>query len=61
MKALKVKIDGIENTLTHVHSSGNGHQYNTTGNKSAHTFKYKIDSYPKGTKFFTGGHQFEIL
>jgi len=65
LKAMKnsrkyeVLIDGVKDTLTLVYRSGGGYQYNTNGNKSAHTFKYPLQNMP--TKFINSGHEFEIL
>jgi phosphoribosyl-AMP cyclohydrolase len=58
---MKVKINGVDEVLTLVYSNRNSFQYNTAGNKSAHTFSQRIDKLLKGTKFRTSGNNYEIL
>jgi hypothetical protein len=61
MEKHNVKIDGKKNTLTLVYSNGDpaGHyQYNTSGNKSAHTFRQKLRA---GQVIYTSGSKYEII
>jgi hypothetical protein len=55
----KVRIDGVETTLTYQSYSGaRGHQYLTPGNASSHAFR---DPLKKGDHFRTNGHTYEVL
>jgi hypothetical protein len=55
----RVKIDGVETTLTYdCYSGSRGHQYLTPGATASHAFTYKLT---KGQKFRTNGHTYEIL
>ena len=62
MQTIKVKINGTENELTLVFiNRNNTFQYNTIGNKSAHTFNIDLSSLKKGSKFKTSGNNYEII
>lgn len=55
----RVKIDGVETTLTYDrHSGARGHQYLTPGNASSHAFGLPLVA---GQTFRTNGHRYEIL
>lgn len=55
----RVRIDGVETTLTYDrHSGARGHQYLTRGNASSHAFARPLVS---GQVFRTNGHRYEIL
>jgi len=55
----RVRIDGIETTLTYDSFSGaRGHQYLTPGNTSSHAFASKLEI---GEVFRTNGHRYEVL
>lgn len=55
----KVKIDGVETTLTFEYASGSrGYEYHTPGHSSSHSFN---DHPQKGQKFRTNGHLYEVL
>jgi hypothetical protein len=55
----RVRIDGVENTLTYdCFSYARGHQYLTKGNASSHAFGEMLK---KGQVFRTNGHRYEIL
>lgn len=57
----RVKIDGVETTLTYDQYSGaRGYQYLTPGAASSHAFPWKLDDM-KGRSFRTGGSNYEIL
>ena len=59
MRQLRVRIDGVETTLTFDCTSGSrGHQYLTPGNASSHAFDWHPQA---GEKFRTNGHSYEIL
>lgn len=55
----KVRIDGVETTLTYNKFSGaRGHQYLTPGATSSHAFSQTLQA---GQRFRTNGHDYEIL
>lgn len=55
----KVKIDGVETTLTYDRESGaRGKQYLTPGNASSHAFPFPLRV---GEKFRVNGHDYEVL
>ena len=58
---IKIKIDGIETTFSYRNNGTPFFQFNTEGNKEGHTFKDDLRLKPKGTKFRTNGHEYEIL
>lgn len=56
---MRVRIDGVETTLTYDRFSGaRGYQYLTPGNVSSHAFSRPLEP---GTAFRTNGHRCEIL
>ena len=55
----RVKIDGVETTLTFDAFSGaRGYQYLTPGNASSHAFARPLEA---GQRFRTGGHDYEVM
>ncbi len=55
----RVKIDGVETTLTYDKTSGaRGAQYLTPGNKESHAFSTLLCA---GQRFRTNGHTYEVL
>lgn len=55
----KVRIDGVETTLTYDRRSGaRGHQYLTEGNAASHAFSAPLRA---GMTFRTNGHRYEVL
>lgn len=57
----KVKIDGVETTLTYDrHSGARGYQYLTPGNTASHAFTCYLSSVV-GSTFRTNGHTYEVL
>ncbi len=55
----RVRIDGVETTLTYDrHSGARGYQYLTPGNAASHAFP---DTLQKGQVFRCNGHRYEIL
>lgn len=58
---IRVKIDGVENTLRFDSTSGSrGHQYLTEGNRASHAFPWRLED-RRGQCFRTNGHDYEIL
>jgi hypothetical protein len=56
---MRVRIDGVETTLTYDCFSGaRGYQYLTPGAASSHAFGEPLQ---EGTAFRTNGHRYEIL
>lgn len=56
----RVMIDGVPDVLRLVYvSKAPAYQYNTEGNRSAHTFSQRLEDMP--AKFSSGGHQYEII
>lgn len=57
---MRVKIDGVETTLTFDSLSGSrGYQYLTPGNQSSHAFSRPLEQMP--WKFRTNGHVYEKI
>jgi hypothetical protein len=55
----RVKIDGVETTLTFdSHSGSRGYQYLTPGATSSHAFRERL---VPGQKFRASGHDYEVL
>ncbi len=55
----RVKIDGVETTLTYdCYSGSRGHQYLTPGATSSHAFPERL---VRGQAFRTSGHHYEVL
>lgn len=64
VNVVRVRIDGVETTLTYDSYSGaRGHQYLTPGNVSSHAFDCRLltGPYPAGTRFRYSGHDYEVL
>lgn len=60
--SVRVKIDGVETTLTYDgHSYARGHQYLTPGARASHAFPDRLEQYQPGTRFRTNGCTYEIL
>lgn len=59
MATFKVKIDGVETTLTFDSVSGSrGYQYLTPGNAASHAFPHPLRV---GKRFRTNGHDYEVI
>jgi hypothetical protein len=57
---MRVKIDGVETTLTFGSLSGSrGYQYLTPGNQSSHAFTRPLEAMPR--MFRTNGHVYEKI
>lgn len=57
---MRVKIDGVETTLTFDSLSGSrGYQYLTPKNESSHAFSSPLEHMPR--KFRTNGHVYEKI
>lgn len=55
----RVKIDGVETTLTFESRSGSrGYQYLTPDAASSHAFSELLQA---GTRFRTNGHDYEVM
>lgn len=60
-RVYRVKIDGVETTLTYDSYSGaRGHQYLTPGNAASHAFPFTL-GLMAGQRFKTNGHTYEVL
>lgn len=57
----RVKIDGVETTLTYNgHEFARGYAYLTPGNAASHAFPFTLGAYV-GQAFRTNGHRYEVL
>ena len=55
----RVRIDGVETTLTFdLYSPARGYQYLTPGSTASHAF---LDPLEAGQAFRTNGHRYEVL
>jgi hypothetical protein len=60
--SVRVRIDGVETTLTFDQWSGSrGYQYLTPGAAASHAFSFKLEDLEPGSSFRTNGHTYLVL